>query len=55
MKKNQIPRHGWISDLAKLAGCTRQTVSKTMFENATGCKAELVRRLYRAKYINKNQ
>lgn len=51
MKKNEIPpRHGWINELAKMAGCTRQTVSKAIFENAPGPKADRVRRIYKAKY-----
>ena len=50
--QNQIPRHGWITELAKLAGCTRQTVAKAIFDEAPGRKADRVRCLYNAKYNN---
>jgi hypothetical protein len=46
------PPHGWLSELAKLAGCTRTTVRTAIYENAQGRKADRVRRLYRMKYGN---
>lgn len=44
------PPHGWINDLAKLAGCTRTTVRTAIYDNRPGDKADRVRRLYVAKY-----
>jgi hypothetical protein len=46
------PPHGWLSELAKLAGCTRTTVYTAMYKNASGKKADRVRRMYRMKYEN---
>ena len=54
MEKQQkqliIPKQGWQKELAKMAGCTVQTVCAALHHNATGRKAERVRRLYAAKY-----
>jgi len=44
------PPHGWINDLARLAGCTRITVRTAIYDNKRGIKAEKVRQLYREKY-----
>jgi hypothetical protein len=49
---NMPPPHGWVSELAKLAGCTRTTVYTAIYKNADGKKADRVRRMYRAKYEN---
>ena len=58
MEKQQkqlvIPKQGWQKELAKQAGCTPQTVCAALHHNATGRKAERVRRLYQEKYC-KNQ
>ncbi|GAB6123047.1 hypothetical protein [Dysgonomonas termitidis] len=48
----KVPRHGYINDLARLCGCCRQTVSKALFENAKGEKADFVRKMYRTNYKN---
>ena len=39
-----------IQELAKLAGCTRQTASDAIYKNRAGLKSEKVRQIYRAKY-----
>jgi len=45
-----VPPPGYVSDLANLCGCTRATVHNALRKNARGEKADLVRRMYRAKY-----
>ena len=49
-KKINVPKRGWQKELAKLAGCTAQTVVAALHHNAAGKKADRVRRLYKAKY-----
>ncbi len=44
------PRHGYISELAKLCNCNRKTVTRALFEGRSGRKSELVRKIYKAKY-----
>ena len=44
------PRFGFISDIARVCKCTRQTVSAAIYHNSKGEKAEFVRRYYRATY-----
>ena len=46
------PRRGFINELARLCGCSRQTVSTAIYENAKGVKADFVRKMYRTKYVN---
>ena len=43
--------NGYINDLAKLCGCSRETVRNALRKNQRGEKADLVRRIYRAKYM----
>ena len=45
-----VPPTGYINELAKLCGCTRQTVNNALRKNARGEKADLIRRMFRAKY-----
>jgi predicted transcriptional regulator len=45
-----VPKRGWQKELAKLAGCTPQTVVAALHHGAVGKKADRVRRLYNAKY-----
>jgi len=47
---NKPPRHGFINELAKLCGCSRHTVRTAIYDNASGEKAEFVRKMYRTKY-----
>jgi hypothetical protein len=51
-KKIIAPKRGWMAELAKLAGCSKVTVSNAIHHNARGVKAEKVRQLYRAKYLS---
>jgi len=46
----KTPRHGFISELARLCSCSRHTVRTAIYENASGAKADLVRKMYRTKY-----
>jgi hypothetical protein len=50
-KENKPPRHGYINELAKLCGCSRHTVRLALFDNQTGVKSEMVRKMYRTKYV----
>jgi hypothetical protein len=50
--KIKIPKRGWQQELAKMAGCTVQTVIKALHHGAAGRKAEHVRELYAEKYCN---
>ena len=47
----KMPRHGFINELARLCGCRRHTVRTAIYENASGAKAEFVRKMYRTKYV----
>lgn len=50
--KKQMPRHGYISEIAKLCNCSRKTVSRALFEGYRGPKADKVIEVYNAKYEN---
>ena len=45
------PKHGYINELAKLCGCSRHTVRLAIQENQKGEKSEMVRKMYRTKYV----
>jgi len=45
-----VPKRGWQQELAKLAGCTVQTVIAALHHGTNGKKSDRVRRLYMAKY-----
>ena len=47
-----VPPAGYVTELTRLCGCTRQTVRNALRTNMRGEKADLVRRMYRAKYVN---
>lgn len=53
-KKNNkpIPRHGYITELAKLCNCSRKTVTRALFEGYQGPKADKVIEMYKAKYAD---
>jgi len=51
----KTPRHGFINDLAKLCRVSRHTVRTAIYENATGNKAEFVRKMYRTNYKQVNE
>ena len=41
---------GYVTELAKICGCTRATVFNALRKNARGEKCDRVRRVFRAKY-----
>jgi hypothetical protein len=45
------PPVGWVNELAKLCQCSRATVWNAIRRNAKGDKAEMVRKMYRTKYV----
>lgn len=49
------PPTGFINELARLCNCSRQTVRTAIYNDALGEKAEMVRKMYRTKYINKSK
>jgi len=51
MENKKPPKHGYINELAKLCGCSRHTVRLALQENQRGEKSEMVRKMYRAKYV----
>jgi len=44
--KPAIPRHGYITDLAKRCNCSRKTVTRALFEGYKGPKSDLVLSTY---------
>ena len=46
-----LPPKGWTEDLAKLAGCCKKTVYNAIRRNSNGKKADLIRELYRTKFL----
>jgi|GEM_PF-1760663 len=50
----ETPRHGYISELARLCNCSRKTVSRALFEGYKGPKSDLVRKTYDELYKPKN-
>jgi hypothetical protein len=49
-KLSSPPRHGYITQLAKLCNCSRKTVSRALFKGYTGAKADLVRETFKKLY-----
>jgi hypothetical protein len=45
------PPAGYAKELAKLCGCGPVTVWKALHRGARGPKADMVRKMYRAKYV----
>lgn len=48
--KIKLPKHGYINKLANICRCSRHTVRRALFDNATGKKAEIVRLEYNKIY-----
>ena len=48
--QKKTARHGYINELAKLCGCNRKTVTRALFENSNGSKADFVRKMYKTNY-----
>jgi hypothetical protein len=47
-----LPPHGYISEIQKLTGYDRKTITCALRHNSKGIKAEKVREIFRKKYIN---
>lgn len=45
-----LPKHGYINKLADVCKCSRHTVRRALFDNATGKKAEIVRKTFKLLY-----
>jgi hypothetical protein len=56
MEKEQtgiiLPPAGYVSELAKLCDCSQMTVWRALRRNWPGDKADMVRKMYRTKYVN---
>ena len=48
------PRHGYISELARLCKCSRKTVSRALFEGQAGPKSDLVLKTFHELYKSNN-
>ena len=46
------PPTGYMQELARLCDCGRTTVYLALKKNSKGPKAEMVRKMYRTKYVN---
>jgi len=51
-KLSSPPRHGYITELAKLCNCSRKTVSRALFKGYTGPKADKVRETFKKHFSN---
>jgi hypothetical protein len=49
-----LPPRGWKKELAKLTDSCEKTVYNAIRQNSKGVKADKIRALFRAKYINPN-
>jgi hypothetical protein len=47
----RIPRHGYITELARMCNCSRKTVSRALFEGYSGPKSDIVRETYKNLYM----
>ncbi|MGI5975844.1 MAG: hypothetical protein ACOX7E_08910 [Paludibacter sp.] len=48
-----IPRHGYITKLAKMCNCSRKTVTRALFHGYTGPKANKVIEAYKKHFQGK--
>ncbi len=51
-QKQTPPPFGWISEIARIVGCDRNTVRTAIYNGKKGVKAEKARQVYAAKYGN---
>ena len=49
-----LPPKGWKKELVRLSGACEKTVYNAIRCNSKGDKADKIRALFRAKYINPN-
>ncbi|MDO9633631.1 MAG: hypothetical protein Q7J05_01130 [Paludibacter sp.] len=54
-KLNCPPRHGYITELAKLCNCSRKTVSRSLFKGYSGPKADKVKETFKKLFTSNNQ
>ena len=47
-----IPRHGYISELARICNCSRKTVTRALFEGQQGAKSDMVREHFQKHYAS---
>ena len=45
------PPAGYVGELARLCGCSRATVFNALRKGQRGEKSEMVRKMYRTKYV----
>jgi hypothetical protein len=45
------PPAGYVNELARLCGCSRATVFNALRRGQAGEKADMVRKMYRTKYV----
>lgn len=50
-----IAPYGAFKEVARLAGCSIPTVRAALRNNASGPKADKVKQIFRAKYVNGTQ
>lgn len=50
-KKIYLAPHGCITEIAKLTGYSRTTITRALRNNTKGVKAEKVRQIFKAKYM----
>jgi len=47
---NQIPKHGYMTELAQLCNCNRKTVRRALFQGHDGPKSRMVRETFKKLY-----
>ncbi len=45
-----LPRHGYITELAKMCNCSRKTVTRALFHGHSGPKADKVKETFKKYY-----
>lgn len=50
-----LPPYGCMKEIQRLTGYDRKTITTALRHNARGVKAERVREIFRAKYMNKTE
>lgn len=46
----QLPKHGYMTELAQLCNCNRKTVRRALFQGHDGPKSRLVRETFKKLY-----
>jgi DNA-binding phage protein len=50
-KEINLAPHGCVTEIAKLTGYSRTTITRALRNNTNGVKAEKVREIFRKKYM----